>query len=103
MYYITLTHQFQLSVERTLRPFTAWAINGREARQNEVAKPLGKAAVWPGSNGACPFHVRDHHSPVSCDKTDGGAADGRGAAAVRPCGDFCTDTGVWKTVVTVYR
>ena len=72
----------------TSKLFTAWAINGREARQNEVAKPLGKAAVWPGSNGACPFHVRDHHSPVSCDKTDGGAADGRGAAAVRLVGIF---------------
>ena len=22
---------------------------------------------------------------------------------VRPCGDFCTDAGVWKTVITVYR
>nr|WP_303826583.1 response regulator [Bifidobacterium catenulatum] len=22
---------------------------------------------------------------------------------VRPCGDFCTDAGVWKAVVTVYR
>ena len=42
-------------------------------------------------------------SPVSCDKTDGGAADGRGAAAVRPCGDFCTDAGVWKAAVAVYR
>lgn len=70
---------------------------------NEVAKPLGKAAVWPGGNRACPLHVRDHHSPVSCDKTDGGAADGRGAAAVRPCGDFCTDAGVWKAAVAVYR
>ncbi len=35
--------------------------------------------------------------------TDGGAADGRGAAAVRPCGDFCTDAGVWKAAVAVYR
>ena len=80
-----------------------WAINGREARQNEVSKPLGKAAVWPGGNRACPLHVRDHHSPVFCDKTDGGAADRRGAAAVRPCGDFCTDAGVWKAAVAVYR
>jgi hypothetical protein len=39
----------------------------------------------------------------SCDKTDGGAADGRGAAVVRPCGDFCTDAGVWKAAVAVYR
>ncbi len=38
-----------------------------------------------------------------CDKTDCGAADRRGAAAVRPCGDFCTDAGVWKTAVAVYR
>ncbi len=38
-----------------------------------------------------------------CDKTDGGAAHGRGAAVVRPCGDFCTDAGVWKAVVAVYR
>ncbi len=87
----------------TSRPFTAWAINGREARQNGGSKPLGKAAVWPGGNGACPLHVRDHHSPVSCDKTDCGAADGRGAAAVRPRGDFCTDAGVWKAAVAVYR
>ena len=29
----------------TSRPFTAWVINGREARQNEVSKPIGKAAV----------------------------------------------------------
>lgn len=70
---------------------------------NEVSKPLGKAAVWPGGNRACPLHVRDHHSPVFCDKTDGGAADGRGAAAVRPCGDFCTDAGVWNAAVAVYR
>ncbi len=28
---------------------------------------------------------------------------GRGAAAVRPCGDFCTDAGVWKAAVAVYR
>ena len=95
--------QAHTAARPTSKLFTAWAINGREARQNEVAKPLGKAAVWPGSNGACPFHVRDHHSPVSCDKTDGGAADGRGAAAVRPCGDFCTDAGVWKAAVAVYR
>ena len=27
------------------------------------------AAVWPGGNRACPLHVRDYHSPVSCDKT----------------------------------
>ena len=38
----------------TSRPFTAWAINGREARQNEVSKPLGKAAVWPGGNRGLP-------------------------------------------------
>lgn len=31
---------------------------------NEVSKPLGKAAVWSGGNGACPLHVRDYHSPV---------------------------------------
>ena len=66
-------------------------------------KPLGKAAVWPGGNGACPLHVRDHHSSFSCDKTDCGAADRRDAAAVRPCGDFCTDAGVWKAAVAVYR
>ena len=36
-------------------------------------------------------------------ESDGGAADGRGAAVVRPCGDFCTDTGVWKAAVAVYR
>ena len=41
--------------------------------------------------------------PVSCDKTDCGAADRRDAAAVRPCGDFCTDAGVWKAAVAVYR
>lgn len=70
---------------------------------NEVSKPLGKAAVWPGGNGACPLHVRDHHSPVSCDKTDCGAADRRGAAAVRHCRDFCTDAGVWKATVAVYH
>ena len=87
----------------TSRPFTAWGINGREARQNEVSKPLVKAAVWPGGNGACPLHVRDHHSSFSCDKTDCGAADRRDAAAVRPCGDFCTDAGVWKAAVAVYR
>ena len=23
--------------------------------------------------------------------------------AVRPCGDFCTDAGVWKAAVAVYR
>ncbi len=28
---------------------------------------------------------------------------GGDAAAVRPCGDFCTDAGVWKTAVAVYR
>ena len=49
------------------------------------------------------LHVRDHHSPFSCDKTDGGAADWRCVAVVRPCRDFCTDAGVWKTVITVYR
>ena len=38
-----------------------------------------------------------------CDKTDGGAADRRGAAAVCPCGDFRTDAGVWKAAVAVYR
>ena len=26
-----------------------------------------------------------------------------GVAVVRPCRDFCTDAGVWKTVITVYR
>ena len=63
-----------------------------------VKRLFGRVAI-----GVCPLHVRDHHSPFSCDKTDGGAADGRGAAVVRPCGDFCTDAGVWKAVVTVYR
>ncbi len=87
----------------TSRPFTAWVINGREARQNEVSKPLGKAAVWLGGNRTCPLHVRDHHSPVFCDKTDGGAADGRSDAAVRPCRDLCTDAGIWKAAVAVYR
>ncbi len=48
-----------------------------------VKRLFGRVAM-----GACPLHVRDHHSPVSCDKTDCGAADGRGAAAVRPCGIF---------------
>ncbi len=28
---------------------------------------------------------------------------GGDAAVVRPCRDFCTDAGVWKTVITVYR
>ena len=31
------------------------------------------------------------------------SADRRDAAAVRPCGDFCTDAGVWKAAVAVYR
>ena len=48
-------------------------------------------------------HVRDHHSSFSCDKTDCGAADRRGAAAVRHCRDFCTDAGVWKATVAVYH
>ena len=39
----------------------------------------------------------------SCDKTDCGAADRRGAAAVRHCRDFCTDAGVWKATVAVYH
>ena len=38
-----------------------------------------------------------------CDKTDGGAADGRSDAAVRPCRDLCTDAGIWKAAVAVYR
>ena len=99
----TLTTSNPTAERPTSRPFTAWAINGREARRNEVSKPIGKAAIWPGGNGACPLHVRDHHSPVFCDKTDCGAADWRSAAAVRPCGDFYTDASVWKTAVTVYR
>ena len=70
---------------------------------SEVSKHISKAAVWPGGTGACPLHVRDHHSPGFCDKTDGGAADRRDAAAVRPCGDFCTDAGFWKEAVAVYR
>ena len=26
-----------------------------------------------------------------------------GGALLRPCGDFCTDAGVWKAAVAVYR
>ena len=63
-----------------------------------VKRLFGRVAI-----GACPLHVRDHHSPVFCDKTDGGAADGRSDAAVRPCRDLCTDAGIWKAAVAVYR
>ena len=46
---------------------------------------------------------RPEDSETQLARTDCGAADRRGAAAVRPCGDFCTDAGVWKAAVAVYR
>ena len=70
----------------------------------EEANQIGRELALKLTKGNHAFVVCTHvDSPFSCDKTDGGAADGRGAAAVRPCGDFCTDAGVWKAVVTVYR
>jgi len=38
---------------------------------------LSVKRLFGGWQWTCPLHVRDHHSPVFCDKTDGGAADGR--------------------------
>ena len=91
-----------MAVHPISKPFTAWVINGREARQNETYILFCKTAVPVGYGIDAFLHVCDYHKLFLATKQRVILFVGGATVTVCPSLACCADADIWEKQLALF-